>query len=419
MNKSIFFCVTALILLASGIPSFAKVDITPSVALREDYNDNIFLTKTDKEHDYITTASPSIMLKYSPSSLLDVSLDYGFNFRFYSRNNELNDTSLKKTQHANFVAQARPLNHVFIDVSDIYGRVPIDIRRPFATGNEFRNLTDSNIFTISPYVTVPLSSTVTTTLGYKYNNTWYRSDLNSDSESHTAFLTLNKKFTSKLNGEIRYNYYKYNPDPEAGSGVIRDYDSHRGSLAVAYQITPNFAVNGEVGKAKYNYKSGRDFDTDFWNINTDYNLRITESTSLTAGYGTSLKDSSISGAYKSRRFDIFFKTGKAFKLSVNPYYSIDKYFETDREDRITGITANIIKPLTGKMDILLDGLWEKQKFLPKDEKVNKYSAGLSLDYKISQKITASLAYRNNNRNSNIDTREFANNIVSLLGKVVF
>lgn len=419
MKKSIFLCVTAVILLLNGIPSFAKVDITPSVTLRENYNDNIFLTKTDKEHDYITTVSPDIMLKYSPGSLLDISLDYGFNFRFYSRNNEFNDTSLKNAQHVNFLAQARPLNRVFLDVSDIYDKVPIDVRRPFATENAFLNMTDNNIFTISPYVIVPLSSTVTTTLGYKYNNTWYSSDVNSGSESHTAFLTLNKKFTSKLNGEIRYNYYRYNPDSKAGSNVIRDYYSHRGSVAVAYQITPDFAVNGEIGKARYNYKSGHDFDTDFWNVKTDYNFRITESTSLTAGYGTALNDSSISGVYKSRRFDILFKTGKVFKLSVNPYYSIDKYFETDREDRITGIAANILKPLTSKIDVLFDGLWERQRFLPNDEKVNRYSTGISLDYKFSQKITASLAYRNNSRNSNIDTREFANNIVSLLGKVVF
>ncbi len=419
MKKFICSCVLILSLFAYINTSFAKFNIVPQIALREEYNDNIFLTASDKEHDYISVISPGLLLEYSPNSALDLSLDYALNFRFYSRNGNLNNTSIKETQNIIFKGQARPVKRVFIDVTDTYSKVPIDVRRRVSSENVSVNMTENNVFTISPYTILPLSSTLSTRLGYKYDNTSYSSDQNTDSERHSAFLTLNKKFSSKLNGEITYTYYKYIPESETNSDVIKDYNSHRGTMAASYQITPDFSVNGEIGKAKYNYKSGRDLEADFWNINSDYRFRITESTSLTAGYSTSLKDSSTSGVYKGRRFDVIFKTGKVLKLSVDSYHSTDKYLRADREDRAYGITASIMQPLTPKINLLIDGLWERQKFLPKEEKIRRYNAGINLDYRITQKITAGLGYRNNNRNSSTDTKDFTNNIISLQAKLVF
>jgi hypothetical protein len=408
-----------MIILLTNIPcAIAKVDITPSVTLREEYNDNIFLTESAKEFDYITKLSPGILIEYSPGSSLDLSLDYRLDFRFYSRNSEFNDTSLKDTQNVNLRAQARPMNRVFIDVSDNYKRVPTDVRRKVAADNAFLNMTDNNVFTVSPYTILPLSSTLSTKIGYGYNNTWYDSKENTDSESHTAFLTLTNRFSSKLSGELKYDYYKYLTSEQKTSRLLEDYAKHSGSIGLTYQIGQSLTLNGQVGKSYFNFETGDNKQDSFWDINVDYNIR--ERASLGAGYSTMLNDSSTSGVYISRKFDMYFKTETPIKLSINPHHSHDEYLGSDdREDTITGINANIAFSLTRKIDLLCDGLWEKQKFLPEDEKVRKYSIGSSLEYRLSTKITSSIGYRYNNSNSNIDSEDYKNNIVWLQAKVVF
>jgi uncharacterized protein (PEP-CTERM system associated) len=406
-------------IIFTGTASFAKFVITPGVNLREEYNDNLFLVNSDKENDYITTITPNIKLEYSPNSQLDMSLDYSLDFRFYSRHSEYNDTSIKDSQNINFLVHAKPMNNFFIDVLDNYRRVPVDIRNRTATENVLLNMTESNMFSISPYLTLPLSATFSTTLGYKYGNTWYRSNENADSEYHSAFLALNKKFSSRLNGGIRYEFYSYLTKGEDVSGSVEDYDSHRGTLTIAYQITPDFKVNGEVGESWFDYKSGNNFEVTSWNINTDYNFRITQNTSFGVSYSTSLQDSPISGVYKHRRADIIFRTANILNLTINPYYYVDKYLREDREDRIEGVNMNIAKPLSGKVNVTLQGDWEKQKFLPENEKVQRYGAGCGLDYLMTSRITTGINYRYNNSNSTIDTEDFTNNIVWLLARIVY
>ena len=77
MKKIIYSGLSALFLLLTFVSSAtAKLDVNTSVGLREEYNDNIFLTKTNREDDFITSISPNIRLNYA-LSYLDLSLDYG------------------------------------------------------------------------------------------------------------------------------------------------------------------------------------------------------------------------------------------------------------------------------------------------------------------------------------------------------
>lgn len=412
IKKAIYLGPCIAFLISTATPALAKLTISPSISLREEYNDNIFLTRTDREYDLITEIMPALSLTYSISHL-DLNLDYGLNFKFYSRHSELNETGISETQTLKFQNQIRPLKSFFIDISDVYQRVPIDIRRPVALENIFVNMTDSNTFTISPYIEYPLTSTLSTRLGYSYSNVWYKDEEGNDSDSHSAFLSFNKQFSSRINATLKYDYLAYRPEK------TDDYDRHQGSVGVTYQVTPNFQINGEIGEAKFDYKTAKDTTTTFWNIGTDYVFRITEGTSLGVNYGSSFHDSVTSGAYKSQRLDLRFKTGQRLKISVNPYYSIDKYIETNRKDKVTGIAVDISRALTGRINASLNGLCERQRFLPGDEEVHRYNFGSSLDYQLSPRIITSLGYTHNNTNSNIDTNDFHNNAVWLQARITF
>ncbi|MEK7698611.1 MAG: TIGR03016 family PEP-CTERM system-associated outer membrane protein, partial [Nitrospirota bacterium] len=105
MKKIIFIGLYVAVFSFSALSSaMAKLDIKPALTLREEYNDNIFLTKTNREDDFITSVSPNIRLNYA-LSYLDLSLDYGLNFKFFAHHSELNLTSLTNTQTASLKHQ--------------------------------------------------------------------------------------------------------------------------------------------------------------------------------------------------------------------------------------------------------------------------------------------------------------------------
>lgn len=410
-----------VILISTASLAFAKFSIVPSVGIQETYNDNIFLTNANEEDDFITTVSPGVKLEYAPNQSLELTLDYGLNFRFYSDHRDLNDTDIREIQNIKFQAQARPLSRIFIDVSDTYKRIAIDVREKTAEDNHFKNKTDTNIFSVSPYTILPLTTTITTTIGYIYNNTWYRDSDGIDSESQSAFLTLNKKFTSRINGEVKYDYLTFNPDRI--EGATDKYNRHQGSVAATYQITPEFLINGNVGRAWFNYESLNDVNTSFWNIGTNYILKIDLDTSLTVNYGTSFHDSTTSGGvYKSRKVDLNFATGKVLKLSVKPFHSVDKYLNTDRKDVILGAVVDISRPISERLNLSVNGSGENQRFVDKDEKVNKYSAGSNIDYTVRKNITTGVGYRYSGYkkiSSDNVSDKYRNSTVWLQAKVTF
>src|SRR4030067_2039168 len=396
MKKVIYSGLSAVFFLLTFVSlATAKLDVNASVGLREEYNDNIFLTKTNREDDFITSISPNIRLNYA-LSYLDLSLNYGLNFKFFAHHSELNLTSLTNTQAASLEHQFRPMKGMFIDISDVYRRVPVDVRDQVAFDNVFVNMTDSNVFSVSPYFVYPLSSTLETRFGYRYTNVWYKVAEGNNSESNSAFISIVKKLSPSLSTGVNYNFVAVQPKKTEA------YDQHQGSVNVIYQRGSDFKVWGEFGRVFLNYESDRKIETNFWDVGSDYSLKISESTSLGAGYSTSFSETDITGevrqlrfgsyyynpntatgylfdpyytydrysvsagAIKKERVDIFFRTGQRFRISANPYYTVVKYLEIDRKDKITGVAIDFYHKLSAKIDSSIRGVAEKHKFLPEN-----------------------------------------------------
>ena len=64
-----------------------RLTVTPSLSLGERYDDNIFETQTNKQHDFITVLSPGIRVQYLPTAPTigtQLDLDYQANIEFYA-----------------------------------------------------------------------------------------------------------------------------------------------------------------------------------------------------------------------------------------------------------------------------------------------------------------------------------------------
>jgi len=429
------------VLLWMATLSYADLTLTltPFLKIEERYNDNVFLSETDEEDDFITIISPNIELGYHPNRYLDLDLEYGFNFRFYADHSNLNDTNLRETQHANLRAQVRPLNRVFIDVHDFYRRVPVDVRQKVATDNDFENMTDSNEFSISPYVQIPITTTIMSRFGYRFRNMWYEDDIGNNSDSHLGFASLTKQFSTELSMSLGYDYLAHRPE------FTNDYDAHHGFISANYQMASNLRFWAGAGRYYIDFDDISNDESDSWDIGTEYRIDEMANTTLVVTYRSSIaekeyqysgdsgtqpagtiqqnllteRNSITTGATETDRVDLILTTGKYVDIRINPYYSDSKGLETDREDEITGITMNIQKALTTDLKLILDGLWEKQEFSPRDDEVRRYSVSGSFDYILSRSIVANVGYRYNERDSDVSGDDYTNNIVWVQSKMTF
>jgi len=454
--KKIVYLITLFTIcqMRGGEPVFASLEITPSMKIGGEYNDNIYLTKTDREDDFITKISPAISLKYAIQPI-DLSLDYSLNFKFYKNHSDLNETSIGETQAVRFQNQYRPLKFLFIDLSDTYKRVPVDVRRPVALDNTVVNMTESNTFSISPSVVLPLTSTTSITTGYAYKNKWYKDEESVDFDSHSVFLALNKRFSAKISGALKSDYFAYRPKLTDG------YDRYEGSAALRYQASSNFSTWGEVGRAYLDFSDSTNEETTFWDVGSEYKLNILGGSFIGVSYSSYFSESegivaqqkylydsdvyrcvdpqdpttcqyvatipvyttenntTTIGAAKTKTLAFYVTAEQPLKITVKPYYSVVEELISDREDEIKGVSVSINKNLSGRMSVSLDSTLENQKFFPGTEKTWLYSIGGGLDYKVSRMITAGIGYRYHDRNSNIDSNDFHNNSFWLKSDVTF
>src|SRR4029450_5978138 len=79
---------------ASGQEPSQRLTLTPSLSLGERYDDNIFATQTNKQHDFITVLSPGIRVHYLPTAPTlgtQFDFDYRANIEFFADHSSENN----------------------------------------------------------------------------------------------------------------------------------------------------------------------------------------------------------------------------------------------------------------------------------------------------------------------------------------
>jgi len=400
-TKIVLILVLSPFFLVSMISlALAELSLTPTISLREEYNDNIYLTAYDEEEDFLTTISPAIALTYVARSL-DLALDYSLHFDFYKYNTDRNDIR----QLGRLETTLSPYRDVFfIRVSDVYARVPIDERRQVALDNILTNTTDSNRFIVNPYLEYPLSGTFRARIDYTYENFWYEEEEGDDAENNSAALTLIKEISSKMTASLAYTYLSHRPVRTEA------YDRQDAGISIDYKLSPKLSLDAGAGQTWFEYKIGTELDSFVWNIKADYLL--TESLALSAGYAEFFSDSVSVGAYKRKSSTGSISYSGKSTLTLSGFRNIDKYIITDREDRSRGVALGSSIPITSRITGVLTGRYIHYEFLPEEENVDRYGLGLSFNY-ILRMLTATLGYTHNLSDSDVEFNDYRNNIAWL------
>jgi hypothetical protein len=413
----------SVILLFCYIPVSiaAEFSLNPSITLREEYDDNIFLKRDNKEDDYITRVMPSINMSYK-TPIWDWTLDYTLNFWYYSGLGESGDShDLDLSSNLNIID-----NLLYLEITDIYLSEVLDPRRPSTDVNLEINRTDSNTFNAIPHIKYQIAPRTILYSGYRYTNIWYREDDAVDRQMHSGLIKIEQSFSPLLTGSAGIEYTADRPG-SPGS----DNDRIEAFLKVSYTINPRTTFDGSIGYGWLDFSDLKDTERLLYDAVLTYQLPGTGQVGLSASsllipsptlgvqVGLSASASSLLsssptlGIFERRIEQIFVRYGEVFIVNGIIFHRKDKYFETDRRDEAVGVTGGIEYKYNPRLSFRVTGRYEKDKFRPEESDRKIYAAATGIDYKLTKKLKVSLLYNYTEEDATEDTDDYTNNIVAV------
>lgn len=261
----------SLILLASFSDVFAgEFSFHPSLAVSEEYTDNVYEERDNKRSDFVTRLLPGIAFTYN-APLWDWNLNYAFDYRYYAKHSRSDDT----THNLNVSGLTRVIKDLlFLEVSDIYSRVSLDVSRDRTRDSLFIDQSDSNTFIASPYFNFRPGPKTTVRTGYRYRNVWYKEPEGIDRQQHIGFVEATYEYSPKLNLTASYTYTHEKSD--------YSFDRHAPYVGFRYEYKDRSFIFAQGGYTWFSSKYNGNHNYPFWNGGITHTMG-TYTVSLTTG----------------------------------------------------------------------------------------------------------------------------------------
>ena len=375
---------TAVLFMFFNNYAFAQENwFSPLLSIREEYDDNIYLTDTDEKSDWITTISPGFTIE-PRTTKHKFTFDYRADLKFFADCNGENNYNHTTNAVAEFL-----FNKVRFELANAF--------RYFSdrAGSEDTNRTARTQDYVRTLVTFDFNK-LDLSLGYNYRLENYRSD-----DAIGAFrdqaLTYKDLERDEHEGEIEAAFKLWPKTALLLSGVYGTIDHDTGKksdsdyfdalVGLRGQPTAKCTVEGKIGYRGQDYK---DYDNDFESVIFRGNL-IEEFTSrdilrldfLRTSNETNYKDNAY---YQCTFIGAGFKHGFTDRLFGNIDFS---YSRNSYPTKTTEGTE------TAKRE---DDFW---------------SGGVGVSYELPKGVTADVKYEYSSRDSNFSTFDYKNNRVSI------
>lgn len=332
-----------VVLVTSSAARAGEFSFHPSVAVSEEYSDNVYETRDNRRSDFISRFMPGLALKYN-APLWDWDLAYNFDYRLYARNSRNDDSThnLAAKGHIKIIDEL-----FFLDLSDTYKRVSLDVSRDYTQESLYANQTDSNTFTASPYFIFHPGTRTTIKTGYRYTNVWYRDPAAIDKREHTGFFNASYEYSSKLTFNVDYLYTRQNS--------INPYNRNTPSVGARYEYADKCFVFGNGGYTWIDYKNLPDSNDPYWNAGLTHAF---DTFTLTATAGVQYPEDPLNGFTRETNYTLALdKPLERGSIGLSLSYSDYKGEKVDRTKRygvgVTGkydLTEKLGSSLTAKVD---------------------------------------------------------------------
>jgi hypothetical protein len=282
MKKSLAVLAVLSSLLFLEKASFAQYhfEVTPGISVNETYDDNIFLTDTNKVSDYITMATPSIAMSLLREHT-NFQLNYAPSFVWYG-----DRTDLDTVNHSAGLTFGQDLaQRLRFDLTDTYlqSRDPLqdiqDVQGLRRTRNEYwtnsglgslgyifgtenkltvgygnsyiqNNQIDlDNSIVQNPYADLAYWFDVKNGLDLKYRYTdahFWRGDnlpASGDYTEQNPGVRYIRRFTPNSKAYVEYDYDTF----DFASPLQQDFNVHTGTIGLEHSFSPEYTVAANAG----------------------------------------------------------------------------------------------------------------------------------------------------------------------------
>lgn len=261
----VIFVVILLFIFSAKISNALEYTVDLSLALSEEYNDNIFLTH-DRVSDFITRVSPGISLT-ARSVTSEMRLGFAPTFNFYSDNSDLNYTGYSFTGSGLF----RLSEKMSLNITETYlqSKDPVD-RRGIVDiinlGPQF-GLAEYRVNVTSAILSYRLRGNLIYTLGATYSSVDYKEPGFSDVKIYSGNmgLTYIQSDRDTFTASARYSKYDYRPTSDATDQVYTLGVTHRFTPTLTLGVTGGVVITKieDTGATSTDFSGGVDLTKTF------------------------------------------------------------------------------------------------------------------------------------------------------------
>lgn len=249
-RASIVFVILSAAHLAQG----AESEVHPSLAVSEEYTDNVFETRTNRISDFITRALPGLVASYKAPALSG-DINYVLDYRHYTRNTHEDEIAHALSAKANLTAVE---NLLFLDVSDEFQRVSLDATRDVSRESLFVNQSDRNIVTASPYIKFHPTERILVKSGYTFMDTRYFGTSGVNKVNHIGILETAYELSKSLSLTADYTFTRETSD-------LDNFSQHRALGGFRYEYAETSFIFAQAGNTWTRYDAGQRLSNIVWN----------------------------------------------------------------------------------------------------------------------------------------------------------
>jgi len=361
-------------------PEELPFSLTPTFAVAEEYNDNVFLNNADKRWDFITSFTPGLILALrSPAYRLGIS--YDFSADVYARNEDLTDPFSRQNLAVNSLYTVSP--RLALNVDDHYfSSRNTNLTSPQRISTGFGRSSSNSLRLGATWRVTPVT-TVRVIGSYIIERFELRNAVSSDTYGLEG--DIDRQITGRLTGTLGYQFTYF--DIERAEVTL----THTPRVGIIYRLTdtltasvnggPSFLVTDDDLRVKPAATVELRGRLPFGTASVQYDRSV----SVAGGLGGTTDNQVFAGQLTSRTFL------RGLTLALAPYYTIAESSDTrsDRKIDIKAFTVSV--EAIYRFNPLLSGFLRyaffhersgTTQFLPTDLDQNRLLVGLQFGYPI-------------------------------------
>lgn len=400
--------IATLILLLTET-AWGSFQVRPRLTLVEKYTDNLFLSSSEEETDWVTTTEPGVSLVYG-SRALDLNIDYSLRFRHHRVHSEEDETELRDIQRSTATSVLFPERNFRIFLDGEISRVSVDERGSDAEESELVNTTNLYRYAINPQYVWKPASNFSATLDYRYEKSDYKSRYGDDTERQKYGLLLERKVSASTALFFNYSFLDHR------AMLNRNFKQQTLTAGFNHRVTPRLTLVMNAGPVRTDYSDGSETKGESWGGSVAYNFSAP--LMLQLSYLENYTVSVSRGLNSQERTSVSLTYTGGATIEGSAYWSNNEYFDEMAEDRRIGgsVSVNIQHNESYHTYIFYNA--EYQRFLPENEEATRQSTGATVGYR-SGKLDISFGYVLQGKDSTIDTNDYWNNVLTFSGSMRF